>query len=258
MPFTLAHPAAVLPFLGRSRAQSWKASLVMGAMVPDLWFLLPGIATRQISHGRYGILVDPPAALLLAWIVVRWILPRLSHLPGLEPLDRNEPFLWGIGYLGAAIGVATHLVWDQFTHSGSLVLSDPIYSNTILFQHGSVKLELGMGIWYLNSLAGMLVLVLWIRHRLRKIPEGSRIFLSRQWIAVALGFLIPMGSVMAWLGDSSLSGPGGMRRMVHMGTEMRMAGFAAILCALAVGLVASGWNGPQPVGHGPFGKVDEG
>jgi len=229
----------------------------MGAMVPDLWFLLPGIATRQISHGRYGILVDPPAALLLAWIVVRWILPRLSRLPGLEPLDRDEPFQWGIGYLGAAIGVATHLVWDQFTHSGSLVLSDPIYSNMILFQHGSVKLELGMGIWYLNSLAGMLILVLWIRHRLRKIPEGSRIFLSRQWIAVALGFLIPMGFVMAWLGDSSLSGPGGMRRMVHMGTEMRMAGFAAILCALAVGLVASGWNDPQPVDHGPFGKVDE-
>jgi hypothetical protein len=215
-------------------------------MAPDLWFLLPGIATRNLSHGRYGILLDPPAALLLAWVAYRWILPRMSRMPGLESLDRREPFRWGIGYLGAVIGVATHLAWDQFTHSGSRLLSDPIFSDLVLFRHGSVRLELGLGIWYLNSLAGILILVLWIRHRLRKMPEGSRILLAPQWVAVALGFLIPMGFVMAWLGDSSLSGPGGMRRMVHMGTEMRMAGFAAILCALAVGFVASGWNGPAP------------
>jgi len=226
--------------------------------VPDLWFLLPGIATRQISHGRYGMLLDPPAALLLAWIFHRWILPRMSRMPGLESFDRKETFRWGIGYLGAVIGVATHLIWDQFTHSGSHVLSDPIYSNLVIFRHGSVRLELGMGIWYLNSLLGMLVLALWIRHRLRKMPEGSRIFLSPQWIAVCLGFLIPMGAVMAWLGDSSLSGPGGLKRLVHMGTEMRMACFAAVLCALAAGLVVSGRDPSRsPAVRRPAGKVDE-
>src|ERR1019366_1192333 len=100
-------------------------------MTPDLWFLLPGLANRQLSHGRFGILVDPPAAVLLAWIVASWILPRLSRLPGLEGLDHKERFRWGLAYVGAVIGVATHLVWDQFTHAGSRLLSDPVFEGAI-------------------------------------------------------------------------------------------------------------------------------
>jgi len=211
-------------------------------MVPDLWFLLPGIATREISHGRWGVLLDPPAALLLSWVAMRWILPRMSRMPGLEFLVRREPFRWGMGYLGAVIGVATHLVWDQFTHSGSRLLSDPVFSNDIVYHRGSLDLELGMAIWYLNSLVGIVILVLWIRHKLRHRPEGTRIFLSPQWVVVALAFLVPMAFVLAWLGDSSLSGPDGLERIVSLGPEMRQGGFAAVLCALAAGFLVSRWN----------------
>ena len=216
---------------------------MVGAMTPDLWFLLPGLANRNISHGRFGILLDPPAALFLTWFAVRWILPRLSRLPGLEGLETKEKFRWGIGYLGAVIGVATHLVWDQFTHGGSRILSDPVFATTI-YRHGLVKVELGMGIWYLNSLAGAVVLLVWFHRKMRSRPEGSVIFFSRQWALAGLGFMIPLAVVLAWLGDESLSGPGGVRRAIQMGSEMRLAGFLGVVCALVAAVLSAGWNSP--------------
>lgn len=241
MPFTLSHPAAILPFLSRSRTVSWKAALVVGAMTPDLWFLLPGLADRAITHGRFGLLVDPPAALLLTWISVRWILPRLSRLPGLEGLDHEERFRWGLAYVGSVIGVATHLVWDQFTHAGSHVLASPVF-RTVIYRHPPVYMELGMGIWYLNSLVGAVVLVLWLHRRMRSSPEGHRIFFSRPWALVGLGFMVPLAVVLAWLGDESLSGPGGVRRAVQMGSQMRVAGFLGVSCAVVVAILSTRWN----------------
>src|ERR1035437_2820668 len=210
-------------------------------MTQDLWFLLPGLADRTISHGRFGLLVDPPAALLLTWVAVQWILPRLTRLPGLDGLGHRERFRWGIGYLGAVVGVATHLVWDQFTHAGSRLLANPVF-NTIIYERGS--LSLGMGIWYLNSLVGAVVLLVWLHQRMRSGQEGSRVFFSRQWALVGIGFLIPVAVTLAWLGDESLSGPGGVQRAVHMGREIRVAGFLAVMCALVAAVLSAGWNSP--------------
>ena len=210
-------------------------------MTPDLWFLLPGLASRQLSHGRFGILVDPPAALLLAWIMVVWILPRLSHLPGLEGLNHKQRFRWGIGYGGSVIGVATHLVWDQFTHAGSRLLSDPVFGATI-YRHGPVKLDLGMAIWYLNSIVGAVLLISWLHRRMRSNPEGPRILFTRQWALVALGFMIPLAVILAWFDDEALSGPGGMRRALSMGIEMRVAGFLAVLSALVAAILSTSWK----------------
>jgi hypothetical protein len=241
VPFTLSHPAAILPFLSRSKSFTWKVGLVVGAMTPDLWFLLPGLASRNLSHGRFGILLDPPAALLLAWIAVHWVLPSLSRLPGLDALDRKEPFQWGMGYLGASIGVATHLVWDQFTHGGSRLLANPVFS-TAIYRHGPLKLDLGQLIWYLNSLVGSVILILWLHNRMRTRKAGSSILFSRQWALVGLGFLVPVAMGLAWLSDESLSGPGGVRRAIEMGREMRVAGFLAVMCAVLVGILSTRWS----------------
>lgn len=173
LPFTLAHTAAVLPFL---RQPVVPLALVAGAMAPDLPYflqvlrsehdwnaaLLNGISSHQFAH---MLTVGMPLALVLFGFLslikgpIRWALPE-SWFPDQSGLRMRPPTgghmaLWTFHSL--LIGLLTHLVWDSFTHaSGWVVLHVPSLSNEPvagipifrLLQHGS-------------SLAGMSILALW-------------------------------------------------------------------------------------------------
>ena len=134
MPFTLAHPAAVLPLFRRPFVAS---ALVAGAVAPDLLYVGPiyRIATRQIN-GNFtltltheftsALWLDPLLALLLL-AVFNLVLKRpLIALAPPALAGRLEtprrPFripsvsvlLWTV--VSAVVGAITHVVWDSFTH----------------------------------------------------------------------------------------------------------------------------------------------
>ncbi|GAA2751542.1 DUF4184 family protein [Kitasatospora cinereorecta] len=114
MPFTLSHVAAVLPLVrdGRGRGQLVAAGLVTGAMVPDLPYFADSLLRGTY---RYGCLthrwwaaptVDVAlSAALVAGARALWRVPGESGRPG-----------WFA--VSAALGAATHLGWDAFTHEG--------------------------------------------------------------------------------------------------------------------------------------------
>ncbi|STD09090.1 Uncharacterised protein [Dermatophilus congolensis] len=121
MPVTFAHPAAVLPLL---RTPIPFAALSIGAMIPDTPLFMPWIPiTYDATHTLTGILtfdLIAASALWYAW----WNLirhPLLDAAPA--PLRRRitltqqRPPLPLVA-LGAAIGAATHVIWDEFTHAG--------------------------------------------------------------------------------------------------------------------------------------------
>jgi hypothetical protein len=127
MPFTLSHAAAALPF--RRLKPLWPA-LVMGTFAPDLQYFV------SISdEGRSGhwfpdlLLLTLPLALVTLWLfeyVVKG--PAIELLPeGVQRRLRDKssplPFTgWrqlGLIVFWIAVGIATHLAWDQFTHSYS-------------------------------------------------------------------------------------------------------------------------------------------
>lgn len=126
MPFTLSHVAAVLPVVGRKHTvRAVPAAWVIGSMVPDLPWFFTGGRGAAFTHSVPGLVTADLAlglALFTLWrgvlfAPVRDLLPPVVglRLPTPEPLQRTR---WGWACVGIALGAATHLVWDGFTHEG--------------------------------------------------------------------------------------------------------------------------------------------
>lgn len=167
MPFTLAHPAAVLPLFRRPFVPS---ALVAGAVAPDLLYVGPlyRIATQHI-HGNFtltlthkltsALWLDPLLALLLLAVfnlvlkrplialapqalAARLPAPDRPRLPGVDVL------FWMV--VSAAAGALTHVTWDSFTHGdGYFVLQ------------------------YVSTVGGCLVLAIWFYRWYRRTERRS-------------------------------------------------------------------------------------
>ncbi|TWD27057.1 uncharacterized protein DUF4184 [Streptomyces sp. T12] len=137
MPFTLSHAAAVLPAVrtdGGGRGPLVPAVLVAGSFAPDMTYYaasaVPGaMEFGDVTHAAWGVFtVD----VVIAWVLVGlWLLvrePLVALLPRARqgrlaaltrcgaPRARVRPSLVARWYVSAVLGVATHVVWDAFTH----------------------------------------------------------------------------------------------------------------------------------------------
>jgi hypothetical protein len=118
MPFTLAHPAAILPFYRARQHKLRLAALAIGAMAPDLQFLLGLSPNGWFSHTLPGLfLICLPASWILLRLFDRWgrrgiarFLPSEWTLPAPPPST-----FWWVSF-SILIGASTHVVWDAFTH----------------------------------------------------------------------------------------------------------------------------------------------
>ncbi|WP_327287020.1 DUF4184 family protein [Streptomyces sp. NBC_01198] len=175
MPFTLSHPAAVLPMLrdGRPRGPLVASALVAGSLAPDVPYF-----TDSLVHGTFGfgVFTHSPLGVVTADVAIAAGLAAGWHWLLREPLVALLPARWadaaeamtaptgrtaglaGAGRfaLSAAVGAATHVAWDAFTHGGRLgarllpvlnrtVLGRPLYYD---LQFGSSVLGLGVVGWY--------------------------------------------------------------------------------------------------------------
>ena len=124
MPFTLAHPAAVLP-LRRTRLVF--SALVVGSLAPDFpyFFLLterPGIG--HSIEGVFRFCLPAGLAVLLVYHVIvkrplvalapAYVRDRLSPAELQFPFGPLSRFLRILGSL--FLGTITHILWDGFTH----------------------------------------------------------------------------------------------------------------------------------------------
>ncbi|MBW0252872.1 DUF4184 family protein [Cellulomonas sp. PS-H5] len=211
MPFTLAHPAAVLPLARRPLVP---AALVAGALAPDVPYFLPlprsagswyePFVNATTTHAWPGALTVavPSAALLLGlWWLVRAPLRALVATGPGEPEERrgagaprgaasgsiSRTAAWLV--VSLVLGVLTHVVWDAFTHGdGALVqrvawLREPLVSGVTaarVLQH-------------LSTAAGLLVLALWAGRRLLAWRRaGGRPALGRLQV-VGVGAVVAAG-----------------------------------------------------------------
>ncbi|MFJ9682401.1 DUF4184 family protein [Streptomyces sp. NPDC101194] len=139
MPFTLSHPAAVLPLMRRPFSRT---ALVSGAVAPDMPYFVvatgPPVSAQSwyepfvnatTSHTALGaVTVTLPYALVLWGMFRAGRRPLASLLP--IPVTPSPPRTVGTlirraGWitLSALIGIATHLVWDAFTHHDGFVVT---------------------------------------------------------------------------------------------------------------------------------------
>jgi hypothetical protein len=169
MPFTFAHPAAVLP-LRRLKLLN-TVPLIVGSIAPDLPYYIPARYNRlmQDTHTALGALwLDVPIglAVLLFGFLLRAPLtalmtPRARALC-LQSMERfkNEPRHWLLALLAIYIGAWTHLAWDSFTHeNGWMVKRIAALSAPITI--GDYTGTMCHVLQYVSSVAGLLILAIW-------------------------------------------------------------------------------------------------
>ncbi|MEV6212818.1 DUF4184 family protein [Kitasatospora sp. NPDC051914] len=180
MPFTLSHVAAVVPLMGRGPGGVWVGSgLVAGSMAPDVPFfadsLLPGLYRYgAITHRWWAVpTVDAAiaAGMAAAWHgLLREPLAGMLPVPVEGPLPRGAA---GVGafVLSAAVGAASHVLWDSFTHPGRAgVRAFPVLGRPV-----AGGLPLCTVLQYGTSLLGLAVLRARVRREaLPRAPESRR------------------------------------------------------------------------------------
>jgi hypothetical protein len=166
VPFTLSHPAAVLPLARRPLVPS---ALVAGSVAPDVfWFVprLPGVGLSKTHELLSALWLDPLIALvLLAVFHVLLKRPLLALAP--RPLAGRLPrgFTWRRpGWIGLSlvIGAATHVGWDAFTHEndGFAFLRIPLVTGV----------DVGRLIQLVSTIAGAGILAWWLVRWYRGAP----------------------------------------------------------------------------------------
>ena len=172
MPFTFAHPAAVLPL--RRRLKSLQTvPLIVGSIAPDLPYYIPTRINHLMldTHTLSGaIWLDVPIGMLVLLLGFLFRKPltvllspraRALCLQSLEHF-RSQPLHWVWALFGILVGTWTHLLWDSFTHdNGWIVKRVAALSAPITF--GSYTGTLCHVLQYVCSVAGLLILAIWYR-----------------------------------------------------------------------------------------------
>lgn len=211
MPFTLGHPAAVLPL---RRLGLPVTGLVMASMVPDIPVFMGWTRGYEFTHSALGVVtVDlVVTSVAVAWwaFVMRDALVDLapaSVRSRLAPRTRPTRREWLLTPLAAVVGATTHVVWDAFTHPGRWGAR---HVEWLRSEHAGVS---GVS-WaqYVSGVIGLAIVVVAAVVHLRGLPpvhDGHR---SRALPAATLPVLVAIAGVTA-VAAAAWSVPDGIRLM---------------------------------------------
>ncbi|WP_416876008.1 DUF4184 family protein [Kitasatospora sp. SC0581] len=255
MPFTLSHPAAVLPLLRAAGARGplVASALVAGSMAPDVPFfaesLLPGVYGQGgLTHrwwavptvdvaiagalvaGWHGLLRGPLVALLPErWVGGAEALTVRRAGNAADPAEAGA--VGGAAWFAAsaAIGAATHVGWDAFTHGDRLgvrllpVLDRPVAGVPLYeaLQYGSSALALAaLGGWAARAVRAVEP----VRPAVRLAPRARRAAVATLGAATAAGVLHRLAPLRRNLVPEVCFGAGA-------GLAVGAVGYAAVLAA---------------------------
>ncbi|MBB5634968.1 hypothetical protein HDE68_000853 [Pedobacter cryoconitis] len=144
MPFTLAHPAIIMPLCRYKTRFISVTGLIVGSMVPDFEFFLKMKTGPNIGHHFWGIFIfDLPVALIICFVYHNLLRDTFfAHLPNWFRIrfNRYAEFKWNTYALSnklvlitsILVGIFSHFIWDAFTHDdGFFVQQHPFFNNQI-------------------------------------------------------------------------------------------------------------------------------
>ena len=226
MPFTLAHPVAVLPL---RRTGLPMTALVAGSMVPDLPQLVGFSDARSFSHSFLGVVTIDLALGMVA--VLMWYAVYRQPLVDLAP-DRWRirlpqqvavaPRAWLLCVPGVMVGAVTHVVWDAFTHDDAWGTEHVAPLRESFF--GSPVYEWAQHVFSVIGLTVVAVVALRYLRSLPEQPPRPAPLVGRWTLVAALGW----GGLLG-IGIAVLITPWGVEAMAYYGvvTAILVAGFGA-------------------------------
>jgi hypothetical protein len=206
MPWTLSHPAAVLP-LGRFTPRPLNfAALVVGSMTPDMGFYIDRFDLSDFAHTLPGTFLAciPTGVIMLIFFYlfsrpVCYALPS-PHRSALLPLCPNFPTglkQWTIILFSLLLGAWTHNFWDAFTHENGWFVERIPWLQQSVTHLGSLHVHVYLALQEGSTVVGFVIVVLAYCFWLRRQPaspspaaesDGWRYLF---WLAViTLSFLI--------------------------------------------------------------------
>jgi hypothetical protein len=266
MPLTLAHPLAAIPLLKPLRRYGVLSALIIGSMAPDFWYFVPSLVTREEAHSYEGLAYFALPAALVVFLVFHLLLkrPLLALMPAavaarVAPYARDVlPRAGPIAVVASFVaGMATHLVWDSFTHFESLTAKMLPFLRAELFSVGNYDFHTYSLLQHVSSLLGIAGLGLWAGAWLKRAPAGrldlplelgaaARTFvLFAIFVAIIIGAGSPMVHIEAHGAREAIFATRAMVKTTLVG-----AGGGLVLAVLAYAFI---WNalalrGRRPVG----------
>jgi len=183
------------------------SAVIIGCFAPDFEYFIPFQHHGSFGHTLPGVfLLDLPLSLLVLWFFHRYAKePLAACLPetararlqlGPRTLSIHSISRMALIVFSILVGVATHILWDSFTHSEYWV------SDHLPFLSLQVSLPLfGPRAWfeilqYFSSAFGIVVILLWgihwYRHATPVSSKPNPNAIKRDRIALSCSFLIAM------------------------------------------------------------------
>jgi len=169
VPFTLAHPAAVIPL---ARTKLLVSALVAGSLTPDFLYFVPGAFDHNFSHTLPGLaLFCIPVGLIWLLLFHRVMkVPLLSLVPN-NPRNMLAPHISEFAFgpwrrfllvlLSLTVGSLTHLAWDSFTHERGLVVANVALLKVVVIQTSLGAIRVFKLLQHASTVAGCAALWLW-------------------------------------------------------------------------------------------------
>jgi hypothetical protein len=250
MPFTASHIAAVLPAtrFPMLRDPLILSAFVIGTMSPDVPYFIPFDIWWAWGHNWVGLFVlDVPVTLALVaifWLVLAAPLRALAPVPLRARLPHNVlaahravwPRSLALLAMGAAIGAATHILWDAFTHEGRFgvmavpMLQEPDVVGPLamyrVLQYGSSAVGLALIAWSLLR---------WYQRTPASANAGPG--LSWRWQFASAVSVIAAGLFAWWSVRGLVWGATdlyGMRDLLYSGLTRSVAGITFVVFVAAL------------------------
>ena len=182
MPFTISHAAAAIPF---RRTKLVMSALIVGTMAPDFEYFMHGRLIGRLSHNLQGAFEFCLPASLIVLVVFHWILKRpvVALLPRSvqQRIVLEEFDFWPLRRLllicaSILIGIASHLIWDNFTHSGRWAVEHIAWfqRTTTFFGYSMVNYKVAQNF---STVLGLALLAIWFAHWYRnQTPHDLPVF----------------------------------------------------------------------------------
>ncbi|MFI5186940.1 MAG: DUF4184 family protein [Chitinophagales bacterium] len=201
MPFTLSHPAIVLPLISK-RLRLSATGLIIGSMIPDFEYFIRMRSESRYSHTLAGMFwFDLPMALVLCFVY---------HLIVRNSLFDNLPFFlkervavyknfqwtkyfsknWIVVCICILIGAASHIMWDAFAHDTLFfVEKDPELSTVMKL--GTINLAGYKFLQLASSIIGLVIVVVAIISLKKRPCENKKIDYG-YWLVFSLSIATVM------------------------------------------------------------------